>query len=156
MVFCANTDEIIDHFGGLEDIKNKIIRHVSDKFSEDPLRVMRVAKFISRYGFKVDADTMQLCKGLVGELQHNISKERIWAEFYSIVNGRHLNGALDFLNDIGFLSITDRQLSAIRGMWLQSSIYNRPQVFFSTIMLTSDEYEDYRTLTEVLGMNSQV
>ena len=55
------TGEIIDSFGGIEDIKNKVIKHVNDEsFCEDPLRVFRCAQFASRFEFKVDKDTLDL------------------------------------------------------------------------------------------------
>lgn len=57
------TGEIIDPFNGIEDIKNKIIRHIDKKtFVEDPLRVLRACQFASRFNFKIDEDTIELCK----------------------------------------------------------------------------------------------
>lgn len=76
--------EIIDYYGGLQDIKDKVLRHVSEAFSEDPLRVLRTARFYSRYydlGFSIADETLQLMQMLVssGELAH-LSAERIWQE----------------------------------------------------------------------------
>ena len=57
------TGEIIDPFNGIEDIKNKVIRHIDKKtFVEDPLRVLRACQFASRFNFKIDEDTIELCK----------------------------------------------------------------------------------------------
>lgn len=72
---------IIDPFGGAEDIKSGVIRHVSEAFSEDPLRVLRAGRFAARYGFEVHPDTIEEIRKVVesGELK-NISKERIWTE----------------------------------------------------------------------------
>ncbi|WP_230657749.1 tRNA nucleotidyltransferase [Psychrobacter sp. I-STPA10] len=77
-------DIIIDPFGGLEDIKNKKLRHVSNAFIEDPLRVLRVARFYGRYandGFCIDDSTKALMTQLAdsGELDH-LTPERIWQE----------------------------------------------------------------------------
>ena len=77
-------DAIIDPFGGLEDIKNKKLRHISDAFIEDPLRVLRVARFYGRYadaGFMIDKSTKALMSQLAdsGELDH-LTPERIWQE----------------------------------------------------------------------------
>lgn len=77
------TGEIIDPFGGREDLKNKVLRHTSEAFAEDPLRVLRVARFAARYqDFKVADETLELMKRIVrsGELQH-LSQERIVLEF---------------------------------------------------------------------------
>lgn len=76
--------EVIDYYGGLADIENKTLRHVSMAFSEDPLRVLRAARFYSRYydlGFTIADETLMLMRQLVssGELAH-LSAERIWQE----------------------------------------------------------------------------
>lgn len=78
------TGEVIDYYGGLDDIEQKTLRHVSDAFSEDPLRVLRVARFYGRYhalGFSISSDTLQLMRKLAtsGELSH-LSCERVWQE----------------------------------------------------------------------------
>lgn len=75
---------IIDPFAGLEDIKAKQLRHVSAAFNEDPLRVLRVARFYSRFaddGFTIADSTWQTMHSIVaaGEMQA-LSRERIWTE----------------------------------------------------------------------------
>lgn len=80
----TDDDQYIDPYGGLSDIKNKILRHVSPAFSEDPLRVLRVARFAARlqpHGFSIADDTMKLMAKMVasGELTHLVS-ERVWQE----------------------------------------------------------------------------
>lgn len=77
------TGEIIDPYNGIQDIENKIIRHVSDAFKEDPLRVLRVARFTARFeGFTIANETMDLMREIYdsGEMGH-LTKERIWKEF---------------------------------------------------------------------------
>jgi len=74
-----NTEEIIDPFGGIEDLKNGIIRATSDKFSEDPLRVYRVARIAATLNFKVDKDTIKMMSSLKDELL-SLSKERVFVE----------------------------------------------------------------------------
>jgi len=76
--------QIIDYYGGLQDLKSKTLRHVSSAFNEDPLRVLRTVRFYSRYydlGFTIADDTLTLMRQLVdtGELTH-LSAERIWQE----------------------------------------------------------------------------
>lgn len=82
----AMNDEgkIVDPYNGLKDLNNKILRHVSPAFSEDPLRVLRVARFAARYhsyGFTVAAETMALMTKISesGELSA-LSAERVWKE----------------------------------------------------------------------------
>ncbi len=86
-----NTDGVlIDPFGGCTDLQKRILRHVSPAFSEDPLRVLRVARFAARFadrGFRVAEETLHLMQEMVnsGELQHLVA-ERVWQEL-----GRSLN-----------------------------------------------------------------
>ena len=79
------TGEIIDHFGGQEDIRSGVIRHVDDKsFAEDPLRVLRAAMFAARFGFEVAPETVELCRGI--DLS-GLSKERVESELKKALLG---------------------------------------------------------------------
>lgn len=76
--------DIIDPYGGLADIEQKKLRHVSIAFTEDPVRVLRLARFASRYaplGFTVDESTAKLTSQMkaAGELSHLVA-ERVWSE----------------------------------------------------------------------------
>jgi tRNA nucleotidyltransferase (CCA-adding enzyme) len=76
--------KIIDPYGGQDDLSKKILRHVSSAFVEDPLRVLRVARFAARYhhlGFKIADETMFLMTSITnsGELEY-LSPERVWLE----------------------------------------------------------------------------
>ena len=72
------TGEIIDHFNGLQDLENKIIRHIDDdSFVEDPLRVLRACQFASRFNFKIADETINLCSKM--DIS-SLSKERIEEE----------------------------------------------------------------------------
>jgi tRNA nucleotidyltransferase (CCA-adding enzyme) len=75
---------IIDPFGGQRDLEARVLRHVSPAFSEDPVRVLRVARFAARYaplGFRIAEETIALMRGMVdaGEVDHLVA-ERVWAE----------------------------------------------------------------------------
>ena len=88
---------LIDPFNGQEDIKNKKLRHVSDAFSEDPLRVLRVARFYAKFSsFKVVPVTVDKIKEIVesGELEH-LTPERKWLEIYK--TGEDLDKFFSFL-----------------------------------------------------------
>lgn len=76
--------QLIDPYGGQQDIVDKVLRHVSPAFAEDPLRVLRVARFAARYqhlGFRVADETLALMTSLTasGELE-DLSAERVWQE----------------------------------------------------------------------------
>lgn len=80
----TETGELIDPYGGRDDIENRVLRHTSDAFVEDPLRVLRVARFAARFhhmGFKVAPETMLLMMQIVqaGELE-TLTSERVWNE----------------------------------------------------------------------------
>ena len=88
---------LIDPFNGQEDIKNKKLRHVSDAFSEDPLRVLRVARFYAKFNdFVVVPETVDKIKEIVesGELEH-LTPERKWLEIYK--TGEDLDSFFSFL-----------------------------------------------------------
>lgn len=72
---------LIDPFQGEADLRAGILRHVSPAFSEDPLRLLRTARFAARFGFSIAAETMALLREISasGELQH-LAVERVWQE----------------------------------------------------------------------------
>lgn len=76
-------EKLIDPFNGFEDMKNKTLRHTTKAFKEDPLRVLRVARFLARLGgqWKVAKETYNLCVQMdeEGMLDH-LTKERVWLE----------------------------------------------------------------------------
>lgn len=75
---------LIDPYGGQQDLQQQLLRHVSSAFSEDPLRVLRVARFAAKLkplGFTIAEETLQLMQAMVqsGELSH-LTRERVWQE----------------------------------------------------------------------------
>lgn len=104
MAIYPPTGEIIDPFNGQRDLKDGILRHVSPAFVEDPLRVLRVARFAARFGFNVDPDTMSLMSRQVssGELDH-LTAERVWKEFEKIFDEPEMLWGLEVLQQCGAL-----------------------------------------------------
>ncbi len=88
-----DSGNLIDPFHGEADIKAGILRHVSPAFVEDPLRVLRVARFAARFGFKVAPNTMKLMKEISqsGELE-TLVPERVWTEIEKSIQGNILVG----------------------------------------------------------------
>jgi tRNA nucleotidyltransferase (CCA-adding enzyme) len=72
---------LIDPFSGAADLKAGVLRHVSAAFAEDPVRILRAARFAARYGFRVAPETMKLMRGMAasGEADHLVA-ERVWQE----------------------------------------------------------------------------
>ena len=80
--FDADLEALIDPFGGQQDVAAKVLRHVTDAFREDPVRILRVARFAARFAdFSVAPETMQLMKDMVtdGEADALVA-ERVWQE----------------------------------------------------------------------------
>lgn len=76
--------ELLDPWGGAGDLKAGVIRHVSDAFDEDPLRVLRACQFSARFGFAIAPETLRKCQSLQAELS-TLSSERIWEEFKKLL-----------------------------------------------------------------------
>jgi tRNA nucleotidyltransferase (CCA-adding enzyme) len=78
----ADDGTLIDPFQGRKDLKERVLRHVSEAFAEDPVRILRVARFAARFGFEVHPETMQLMRRMVeeGEADYLVA-ERVWQEF---------------------------------------------------------------------------
>ena len=98
---------LVDPFGGQRDIEQKVLRHVSDAFVEDPLRVLRVARFAARFarlGFRVHESTMTLMREITvsGELQH-LAPERIWREIELAMKTGTPSAFVEVLRECGAL-----------------------------------------------------
>lgn len=99
---------IIDPYNGQHDLNNRLLRHVSDAFQEDPLRVLRLARFYARFydeGFTIADDTRELVSVIVksGELKHLVA-ERIWLETHKALSERHAEQYFILLHELGALN----------------------------------------------------
>ena len=99
--------KLYDPYGGLEDIKNRIIRHVSAAFDQDPLRVVRGARFYARFasiGFQIDKSTIDLMTRMSAQQEmQTLSIERIKLEFKQALSESRPDLFIHTLNTIGFL-----------------------------------------------------
>ena len=100
-------NKIHDYFGGLSDLKNKVLRHTSDKFSEDALRIVRAMQFQARFGFTIAPETFKLMKGIIASGDfHQLSRERIAEEWMKwAVKGKRHNLIFDFIERSGLSKI---------------------------------------------------
>ncbi|MEI4548574.1 tRNA nucleotidyltransferase [Pseudoalteromonas spongiae] len=100
---------IIDPFNGQADLEQKCLRHVSDAFCEDPLRILRVARFAARYhylGFTIAPETKQLMQEMVAQGEINtLTKERIWLEIEKSLADGAINVFTDVLAEINALPV---------------------------------------------------
>ncbi len=112
--------ELIDPYGGLRDIDQKMLRHVSPAFSEDPVRILRVARFAARYshlGFGVAEDTMQLMKDMVaaGEVDALVP-ERVWQETVKALSERTATEYIETLRACGALEVILPEVDKLFGV----------------------------------------
>ena len=110
--------EYIDPYHGIPDIKNKILRHVSDAFLEDPVRLLRIARFMARYahlGFSIADETMDLMKQMVsaGEVDALVP-ERVWQETQKALSEKTPTAFITTLRDCGALA---RILPELERLW---------------------------------------
>lgn len=102
------TGEIFDPHGGQADLLSKTLRHVSEAFSEDPLRVLRVARFRARTGFSIAPETMALCKDICAKgLLSELSIERVSSELRKIFECSHPADGMQALVEMGALESLD-------------------------------------------------
>ena len=83
LMFDPTTQELIDCWGGLADLRAGVLRHTTEAFAEDPLRVLRGVQFAARFGFDMDPATVEMCQALKGEYP-TLAKERVWAEWHKL------------------------------------------------------------------------
>ena len=112
--------KIYDPYHGHEDLNNKILRHVSDAFAEDPLRVLRVARFAARYhqyGFTVAEETLALMQQLAdsGELKA-LTPERVWKETSRALMERDADVYFETLRQCGALKVLFPEIDALFGI----------------------------------------
>ncbi|WP_017939847.1 multifunctional CCA addition/repair protein [Zestomonas thermotolerans] len=111
---------IIDPYGGQADLQARLLRHVSPAFAEDPLRVLRVARFAARYaplGFRVAEETLQLMRRIAdsGELQA-LTAERSWKEISRALMEPRPDVFIQVLRDCGALAHLLPELDALFGV----------------------------------------
>jgi tRNA nucleotidyltransferase (CCA-adding enzyme) len=98
----APDGSLIDPFGGERDLKAGVLRHVSGAFAEDPVRILRVARFAARFAFRVHQETLRLMQGMMasGEADHLVP-ERVWQEFSKGLAEKHPEKMLEVLDAAG-------------------------------------------------------
>ena len=111
---------IIDPYNGQSDLHKKLFRHVSDAFSEDPVRILRVARFAARYahlGFGVAPETMTLMQNMVnnGEVDALIA-ERVWQEMHKALSEKNPEIFFQVLRDCGALQRIFPELDILFGI----------------------------------------
>jgi tRNA nucleotidyltransferase (CCA-adding enzyme) len=116
----AEDGGIVDPFGGQRDLAERVLRHVSPAFVEDPVRILRVARFAARYaplGFEIAAETRTLMRQMVeaGEADHLVP-ERVWAETRRALAEPQPSAFVRALRDCGALRVVFPEVDALYGV----------------------------------------
>lgn len=109
---------LVDPFGGQRDVQDKILRHVGPAFAEDPVRILRLARFAARFAdFSVAPETLELMRGMVrsGEVDHLVA-ERVWQELAKGLMEDHPARMFEVLRDCGALARLLPEVDALFGV----------------------------------------
>ena len=108
--------ELIDPFGGLEDLESGLLRAVSpESFVDDPLRVMRAARLSAQFGWEVDDETLELGRKSAPGLD-SVARERELSEFLLLVGSRDPLGGIELLDRIGAMEVVLPELTEMKGV----------------------------------------
>jgi tRNA nucleotidyltransferase (CCA-adding enzyme) len=111
---------LVDPYGGQDDLRRRLLRHVSPAFAEDPVRILRVARFLARYaplGFKVAPETLDVMRTMVtaGEVDALVP-ERIWRELDRALSEPQPRAAIELLRHCGALQVIMPEVDALFGV----------------------------------------
>lgn len=131
------TGEIVDHFNGIQDIQNKVIRHVDEStFIQDELRVLRACQFAARLNFKISEDTLNLCKKLDCI---NLTKERIYTEVEkALLKAEKPSIFFEYASQIGLLSKIFSPMDKLIGVEQSPIHHPEGNVWIHTMMVIDE------------------
>lgn len=158
----SDDGKIIDPYGGRDDLKNKVLRHVSEAFIEDPVRVLRVARFASRFaplGFKVAPETVTLMQEMVRNKEcDHLVPERVWKEMERALGER---APVEFIRTLRASHALGRILPEVDALYgVPQSPESHPEVdtgihmelvLEQATLLSSDPVVRFAALTHDLG-----
>ena len=135
----AEDGTIIDPYGGQQDLQNRVLRHVSDAFSEDPLRVLRVARFAAKlapFGFTLAQETKNLMTQMVasGELAE-LTPERVWQEVVKVLNSAEPSRFFEVLDEVGATEVLFPELHALHGVEQPEKNHPEGDVWIHTMLV---------------------
>lgn len=153
---------IVDPYQGKADIEQRILRHVSEAFAEDPVRVLRVARFAARFhdlGFTIAEETMQLMRAMVkaGEVDALVA-ERVWQETDSALGEDHPEVFFEVLRECGALKILYPEIDRLWGVpqpevhhpEIDTGVHTM-MVLQQACLLSTDKEVRFAALTHDLG-----
>ncbi len=158
----TDQNELIDPFDGQDDIRQRVLRHVSPAFAEDPLRVLRVARFsaqLSTFCFQLADETRQLLQSMSssGELE-KLTPERVWMETEKALKTSRPRLYFEVLREIGALKVIFPEIDALFGIDQRPRFHPEIDVGLHCLMsldsiaeLTDDPVQRFAVLCHDLG-----
>ncbi len=145
------TGEIVDIYGGQEDLKIAKIRHISEQtFVEDSLRVLRAAQFAARFEFEIDEKTVELCRTI--DLT-DLPKERIWGELEKLLlKSKKPSVGLKYFYDLNVADQLFPELTSLVGVPQEAEWHPEGEVDVHTLLVV----DEARKLIEDLPYSKQV
>jgi len=130
---------LVDPFGGARDIEARLLRHVSPAFAEDPVRILRGARFLARFaplGFTVAPETLALMRRMVaeGEVDHLVP-ERVWQELSRLLAAPKPSAGLQLLRDCGALAKLLPEVDALFGVEQRAEYHPEIDAGVHTLMV---------------------
>ncbi|MAT39206.1 MAG: polynucleotide adenylyltransferase [Ectothiorhodospiraceae bacterium] len=127
--------ELVDYHGGKSDLENRVLRHVSDAFSEDPLRALRAVQFAARFGLEIDPATQKLCSR---QPLDELSPERIFGEFTKLLmKSRRPSIGLEWMRNMDLLRFFP-ELGALVGVKQDPEWHPEGDVWTHTLMVVDE------------------
>jgi tRNA nucleotidyltransferase (CCA-adding enzyme) len=130
---------LVDPFGGARDLEARVLRHVSPAFAEDPVRILRGARFLARFaalGFAVAPETLELMRAMVaaGEVDHLVP-ERVWQELSRLLSAHKPSAGLQLLRDCGALAKLLPEVDALFGVEQRAEFHPEIDAGVHTLMV---------------------
>lgn len=152
----------IDPLNGRADLKARLLRHCSESFSEDPLRVLRVARFaaqLAEYGFKVHPDTIDLMSRMSAKgMLSNLTPEQVMSELRKALMGHRPSEFFEVLDKCGSLTVLFPELHALKGVKQPKKWHPEIDTYIHTMLcvdraaeLNADFHIRYAALLHDLG-----
>lgn len=159
----AEDGRLIDPYGGVADLHGRWLRHVSEAFAEDPVRILRLARFSARFaplGFRVAPETLALCKAMVasGEVDALVA-ERVWAECVRALAEPQPSAFIALLRQCGALQRVMPEVDALFGVPQRAEFHPEIDCGVHTLMVMDacarmrpgDSIAGFAALTHDLG-----
>jgi len=108
------TEEIIDLYGGIRDLQNKVLRPVGNHFGEDPVRILRAARFAAQLDMSISDELIEAARPALAELA-NEPGERVWGELEKALRTQRPSCFFEALDRLGALEITFPEIAALKG-----------------------------------------